>query len=123
MALCVISVHIDSNLLRTVPVAYSLDVGISQPSKKSRTERGGRKGLDILFEESAISLCKGYSLEQLRDLHEKIAVLSSEVVHQLDYDFEVQEIVGTQDGSMLQHRMGDLLYLLKFYFLFVYFFC
>lgn len=78
------------------------DVGISQINKKSRTERGGRKSLDVLFEESAISLCKGYSLEQLRDLHEKIAVLASEVVHQLDYDSEVQEIIGAKlDGRVM----------------------
>lgn len=50
--------------------------------------------MDILFEETAVSLCKGYNADQLRELHEKIKILEGEVIHQLDYDSEVQEIIG-----------------------------
>jgi len=57
---------------------------------------GKRLALDLLYEESPSHLLKGYSNEQLRELHEKIKDLESEVVKSLDYDNEVQDLIGAK---------------------------
>jgi len=59
-------------------------------------KNGKRLPLDLLYEETPAQLIKGYSNDQLRELHEKIKDLESEVVKALEYDSEVQEIIGAK---------------------------
>lgn len=75
----------------------------SRYSGKDDIQRKGKKSLplDIFFEESPHSLLKGYSSDQLRDLLDKIKDLETAVDRVLDYDNEVQEILGAKlDGKV-----------------------
>jgi LSD1 subclass zinc finger protein len=75
-------------------------------SKRSRYSGKDGKGnkklpLDVFFEDTH-SLIKGYSSEQLRDLLDKIKDLESAVDRALDYDNEVQEILGAKlEGKVM----------------------
>jgi len=76
----------------------------SRYSGKDDLSRGkGKKPLplDVFFEDTH-SLLKGYSSEQLRDLLDKIKDLESAVDRALDYDNEVQEILGAKlEGKVM----------------------
>jgi len=75
-------------------------------SKRSRYSGKDGKGnkklpLDVFFEDTN-ALIKGYSSEQLRDLLDKIKDLESAVDRALDYDNEVQEILGAKlEGKVM----------------------
>jgi LSD1 subclass zinc finger protein len=75
-------------------------------SKRSRYSGKDGKGnkklpLDVFFEDTH-ALIKGYSSEQLRDLLDKIKDLESAVDRALDYDNEVQEILGAKlEGKVM----------------------
>jgi len=70
----------------------------STPASNNLVARGPKKKmvLDILLEYEANYLLKGYTNEQLTELHQKLFDLERELCHALDLGGDVSEVIGAK---------------------------
>jgi len=79
--------------------------GRKRSDPNARGAPDGRNGprkklpLDALLNQNVTELLSGYTMEELNELQDKISELGSEVLEALEFDVEVEEIIGVKTDN------------------------